>query len=98
MLECSDNSGAEWMARKETPHAHLLQLVAAKRADMLQQLGLFVTTARVSSEENSWADDLSRQRVMKVEHEARLLGLQPVRLEVPVQWRDLAWLLDAARP
>ena len=98
VLEYSDNTGAEWMARKETPHAHLLQLVAAKRAEMLQQLGLFVTTARVSSEENSWADDLSRQRVMKVEHEARLLGLQPVRLEVPVQWRDLAWLLDAARP
>ena len=78
VLEYSDNTGAEWMARRETPHAHLLQLVAAKRADMPQQLGLFITTARVSSEENSWADDLSRQRVVEVEHDARLLGLQPV--------------------
>jgi len=63
---------------------------------MLEELGVFVTTARVSSEENVWADDLSRQRVDKVEREAWALGLQPVRLEVPAKWRDLSWLLARA--
>ena len=95
-LEFSDNTGAEWMARRETPHAPMLQHIAAKRAGMLEELGVFVTTARVSSEENVWADDLSRQRVDKVEREAWALGLQPVRLEVPAKWRDLSWLLARA--
>ena len=93
MLEFSDNTGAEWMARRETPHAPLLQRVAARRAAMLDELGLFVTTARVTSGENVWADDLSRQRVDKVEREALAIGLQPVRLEVPARWRDLSWLM-----
>ena len=95
-LEFSDNTGAEWMARRETPHAPMLQHIAAKRASILEELGVFVTTARVSSEENVWADDLSRQRVDKVEREAWALGLQPVRLEVPAKWRDLSWLLARA--
>ena len=84
------------MARRETPHAPMLQLIAAKRASILEELGVFVTTARVSSEENVWADDLSRQRVDKVEREEWALGLQPVRLEVPAKWRDLSWLLTRA--
>ena len=93
VLEFSDNTGAEWMARKETPHAAQLQRVAARRAAVIAELGVFVTTARVSSVSNTWADDLSRQRVDKVEYEARAVGLRLVRLTPPKRWRDISWLL-----
>ena len=83
VLEFSDNTGAEWMARKETPHAAQLQRVAARRAAVIAELGVFVTTARVSSVGNTWADDLSRQRVDKVEYEARAVSLRLVRLTPP---------------
>ena len=70
-----------------------LQRVAARRAAVIAELGVFVTTARVSSVSNTWADDLSRQRVDKVEYEARAVGLRLVRLTPPKRWRDISWLL-----
>ena len=35
LLEFTDNSGAEWSMRREAPAAHLMQLVADRRAAFL---------------------------------------------------------------
>lgn len=93
VLEFTDNTGGEWLARRETPHAPMLQRIAAVRARWLEEQGVFVTTARVSSKDNTWADDLSRQKVSKVLSEAAALGLRPVELMIAPEWRDLSWLL-----
>ena len=92
VLEFTDNSGAEWSARRETPSAEFMQRVSARRSEDIRKRGVFVRTCRVSSEGNSWADDLSRQRFSPVLAEAAALGLTVVHLHVPPALRDLSWL------
>jgi hypothetical protein len=92
VLEFTDNTGAEWLARRESPHAPRLQRVSARRTDLLLRLRIFARTLRVASKINTWADDLSRQRVAKVLREAAALGLRAQRLHIPADMRDLSWL------
>lgn len=95
LLEFTDNSGAEWSMRRETPSAALMQRVADRRAAFLHEHHLFSRVHRVSSSANRWADMLSRQRVAEVLLEARELGLRCVLLDVPPDLRDTAWLTSA---
>jgi hypothetical protein len=95
-LAFTDNSGAEWSLRRETPTARLMQVVAERRSRFLQQRRLFARALRVSSSANRWADALSRQAEGTVVAEATALGLLPVQLHVPADLRDLTWLLAHA--
>ena len=92
LLGFSDNSGAEWSMRRETPAAELMQRVSARRSAYLQQHGLYSRVSRVATSENHWADWLSRQRVAEVLREAAALGLAVVHLQVPPGLRDTHWL------
>ena len=95
ILGFTDNTGAEWAARRETPHAILMQKVSARRAAYLHEHSIFSRTYRVPSLQNSWADDLSRGRVAKVLAEAVSLGLSPLRVHLH-DLRDTAWLCARA--
>ena len=95
VLEFTDNSGAEWSARREAPSAALMQRVTARRSEDLRRSGVFVRTCRVPSTGNTWADGLSRQRVDAVYAEAAALGLVVVRLHVPPALRDLTWIVSS---
>ena len=94
LLEFSDNTGAEWSMRRETPSTIGMQTVAQRRSAFLREHGLFSRVARVASSDNKWADWLSRQGIDRVYSEAAMLGLRVVRLHVPSELRDLAWLLS----
>ena len=83
VLEFTDNSGAEWSARRETPSAEFIQRVTACRSEGLRKCGVFVRACRVFSKGNSWADHLSRQRLSPVLAEAAALGLTVVHLQCP---------------
>ena len=74
-----------------------MQLVSEHRSEILAASGLFVRAGRVATEENKWADDLSRQSVDKVLVEARELGLTPYRVDLPPDLTCLRWLLDRVR-
>jgi hypothetical protein len=93
VLEFTDNTGAEFSMRRETPHALLMQRVAGRRAAFLAASGLFARVCRVQSAVNAWADHLSRQRRSLVLAEAAALGLTVEVLAVPAELRDLSWLL-----
>ena len=90
-LEFTDNTGAEWAARRERSGASLRGIVES-RAAFLSATGHFVRTARVSSAANKWADALSRQRVEEVLAEAVACGLTPVRLFPDPAVRAMDWL------
>ena len=96
MLEFTDNSGVEWSARRENARSELMQRVTSRRSHLLSERRLFARTARVPSTCNTWADDLSRQRVEKVLREAAALGLRVCRVEL-TNARDTEWLLGHAR-
>ena len=93
LLSFTDNTGAEWSMRRETPHAAALQLVAQQRSSFLLERRLFARSLRVSSSSNVWADALSRQRVSSVIAEAVSIGLHTVEIPVPPGLRDVAYLL-----
>ena len=93
VLEFTDNSGAEWSARRETPSAELMQRVATRRSADLHSRDVFARTCRVSSSSNVWADHLSRQRLSPVLAEASALGLSVSHLHLPAELRDLSWLI-----
>lgn len=95
ILEFTDNRGAEFSAEREAPHAELMQRVAAQRSAWLAASGVFVRSARVSSDENVWADALSRQQLSVVLDEAVALGLRLVEVPLPLSVRDTSWLMDA---
>lgn len=96
VLSFTDNTGAEWSMRRETPSARLMQIVTSRRSVFLQQRRLFARSLRVSSSANRWADALSRQDVAAVVAEAQALGLTPILIDVPPDLRDLTWLLERA--
>lgn len=96
LLSFTDNTGAEWAMRRETPHAAFLQMLAERRSAFLHARRLFARSLRVPSASNAWADALSRQRVASVLAEALALGLEPVQLCVPADLRDVSWLISDA--
>ena len=69
-----------------------MRLLLARRGTVVHERGFFLSTQRVSSASNVWADDLSRQRIDKVLSEATALGLTPHRLYPSASQRDLSWL------
>ena len=92
ILEFTDNTGTEWSARREAPSAKNMQSVTARRSEFLRANRIFARTCRVTSENNTWADDLSRQRLLKVRAEAAALGLSVHIVEVPPHVRNTAWV------
>ena len=97
VLSYTDNTADEWSLERETPHALAMQLVADRRSVFLSQSSLYIRAGRVASADNTWADDLSRQRVDKVLSEARALGLSPHRIELAPDLADLHWILSRVR-
>ena len=95
-IEFTDNTGAEWSFRKETPHAPLLRMITSDRAAFLHKSGKFSRVERVISSSNSWADDLSRGRISKVFLEAEQLGLTVSRLNPCPSLRDTSRLCALA--
>jgi hypothetical protein len=93
VLAFTDNTAGEWTARRETPQAIAMQLLAERRAEFLARSKLFVRVGRVASADNRWADMLSRQREDEVLAEAVALGLTCERLHIPELARDLSWLI-----
>ena len=93
VLAFTDNTAGEWTARRETPQAIAMQLLAERRAEFLARSNLFVRVGRVASADNRWADMLSRQREDEVLTEAIALGLTCERLHIPELARDLSWLI-----
>ena len=93
VLAFTDNTAGEWTARRETPQALAMQLLAERRAEFLRQSSLFVRVGRVASADNRWADMFSRQRADEVLAEAVALGLTCERLHIPERARDLSWLI-----
>ena len=93
VLAFTDNTAGEWTARKETPQALAMQLLAERRAEFLRRSSLFVRVGRVASADNRWADMFSRQRADEVLAEAVALGLTCERLHIPERARDLSWLI-----
>ena len=97
LLSFTDNTGAEWAARRESPSAMLMQHMTAARSAFLRARNLYARACRVTSSDNVWADDLSRQRFLKVKAEAESMGLHVVELTIPPEWRNTEWLLCIAR-
>ena len=91
VLAFTDNTAGEWTARRETPHALAMQLLAEHRAEFLARSSLFVRVGRVASADNRWADMLSRQHADEVIAEATALGLTCERLHISEHARDLSW-------
>ena len=93
VLAFTDNTAGEWTARRETPQAIAMQLLAERRAEFLARSSLFVRVGRVASADNRWADMLSRQQADEVIAEATALGLTCERLHIPEHARNLSWLI-----
>ena len=96
VLEFTDNTGAEWTARKESPHAPLLQLIAERRASLLKERVVFTRTERVTTDQNLWADWLSRGRIQQFLDDVAAQGLSACDLTPFIRERDSAWLIQAA--
>ena len=92
VLDYTDNTGAEWAARRETPQQVQYQRVMSERQSELLARGLYARAERVPSVQNRWADMLSRGLEAEVLAEARARGLKPRRVTVPPVWRELSWL------
>ena len=97
ILSYTDNTADEWSLERETPYAITMQLVSERRAAFLAQSSLYIRAGRVTSADNTWADDLSRQRVPKVLHEAAEMSLIPHRIDLSSDFTDLEWLLHRVR-
>ena len=93
ILEFTDNSGVEWSARRENATSELMQRVTARRSAALRASNIIPRTLRVSSEDNLWADKLSRQQVVEVLRHAEALGLRTQQVSVSPETRDTSWLL-----
>ena len=63
-----------------------------RRTAWLVNHGAVEAAARITSANNRWADLGSRGSAEIVCAEARALGLRPRRVDVPAEWRQLAWL------
>ena len=94
MAEFTDNTAAEGAARRQSPRtAHMQQLIE-RRIALLRERGAFSAVARVATEENKWADLLSRPHgEAEFRRQAVALGLTVERCSVPPEWRDTTELV-----
>ena len=97
VLEFTDNTGVEWSARREVAQRELMQRVTSRRSHLLHERALIPRTVRVGSTGNTWADDLSRQRIARVLAHARALGLACEEVSLVPAVRDTSWILAHAR-
>ena len=58
VLEFTDNTGVEFSARRESARRELMQRVTSRRSHLLHERAVVPRTLRVSSSQNTWADDL----------------------------------------
>jgi hypothetical protein len=89
VVEYTDNTAAEIIGDSQYSKAEHMLRIAAWRAEFMDGTGLCVLPQRVTSEDNVWADWLSRGRSAEVLAEARALGLSPTILSCPPRSRAL---------
>ena len=88
-LEYTDNTPTEFVHESQSSGCKFLQSIIAARADFLDAANLCTLPQRVSSQNNVWADLLSRggwQRVVAMVVDA---GLNPVWVTMPEPAKSL---------
>ena len=94
MAEFTDNTAAEGAARRLSPRTAPMQRLVERRVDLLRAKGAFSAVARVATDENKWADLLSRtDGLAEFLRQVGTLGLEAVPCVVPAEWRDTAELV-----
>lgn len=94
MAEFTDNTAAEGAARRLSPSTAPMQRLVERRVDLLRARGAFSAVARVATDENRWADLLSRKDgLTEFLRQVEALGLDAVPCVVPAEWRDAAELV-----
>ena len=93
-LDFVDNTAAEYSADRGRPGAPALQELVKRRFTALDDLGVYSSVVRITSEDNEWADALSRgpARVADVLRMARALGMPTLELKPAPAWRELSGL------
>ena len=93
-LDFVDNTAAEYSADRGRPGAPALQELVRRRFTALDDLGVYSSVVRITSEDNEWADALSRgpARVADVLRMARALGMPTLELKPASAWRELSGL------
>ena len=80
VLEYTDNAASEFVADSQQSRCPYLQHLLAARSDFFDESGVCSLPQRVTSEQNQWADWLSRGHVAWVLAAAVRLGLRPARV------------------
>jgi hypothetical protein len=94
IVSFTDNTVALAAMRRLTSRSESAAIPAMlrRRTLWLVEHSCVEAAERVTSANNRWADLGSRGRAALVCAEAMALGLRPRRVQVPAEWRDLAWL------
>ena len=85
----TDNTNAMGAMRKLTPKRPVEQALVAARLEWMASNSISEAVERITSKANTWADWLSRGRLLDVLRHGRLLGLTPRRVEIPPEWRQM---------
>ena len=91
----TDNTVAQAAMRRLAAESPAMQAILARRTHWMHAAGVLEEPRRISSEANLWADLGSRPEkggVEEVERQARALGMDFVRVDVPARWRDTSRL------
>ena len=91
----TDNTVAQAAMRRLAAESPAMQAILARRTHWMHAAGVLEEPRRISSEANLWADLGSRPEkggVEEVERQARALGMEFVRVDVPARWRDTSRL------
>ena len=95
MAEFTDNTAAEGAARRLSPRTAPMQRLVERRVELLRARGAFSAVARVATDENKWADLLSRaDGLAEFLRQVEALGLVADRCPVPAEWRDTTELVE----
>ena len=94
VVSFTDNTVALAAMRRLSTRAEgeALPAMLRRRTRWIMERGVVEAAARITSENNRWADLGSRGAVEVACSEARRLGLRPRRVYVPRAWRKLSWL------
>jgi len=94
VAEFTDNTAAEGAARRLSPRTAPMQRLVERRVELLRAKGAFSAVARVATDENKWADLLSRaDGLAEFLRQVEALGMEAVRCAVPAEWRETAELV-----
>ena len=88
VLSFTDNVVAQAAMRRMTAGSPRMQQLVARRTVWLYERGVVEGVARITSDNNLWADPGSRGRLAEALQQAEALGLRPRRVELPAEWRD----------